>query len=91
MSALPKDPPPGLLMSMAMRYDHALGMPGYYDELNLMMNAPTGTPTHAERLDATLRTMRQLYEEVSGNGFYSPEKEAWYAEAARRAAGEGRG
>ena len=68
---LPKDPPEGLLMSMALRYDHGLGVPGYYDTF--------GTQGfHAKRLLSTLATMRQLYEEVSGNGFYSPEREQYY-------------
>jgi hypothetical protein len=71
---LPKEPPPGLLMSMAIRYDHDLGVPGYYD--NPMFG---DCLTHAQRLTSTLTTMRQLYEEVSGHGFYRPEKEAEYA------------
>lgn len=69
--ALPKEPPPGLLMSMVIRYDHALALPGYYDML--------GEGEHEKRLRATLATMRQLYEEVSGFGFYRPELEAEYA------------
>lgn len=73
---VPAEPPPGLLMSMALRYDHGLGCPGYYDSA---IFASSGI-THAKRLDATLRTMRQLWEEVSGNGFYRPEKEAEYAD-----------
>lgn len=35
--------------------------------------------THAKRLEYVLRVMRQLYEEVSGHGFYRPEREAEYA------------
>jgi hypothetical protein len=75
---LPQEPPPGLLMSMAIRYDHGLGRPGYYDSLNAAGLTAYAT-THAQRLDSALRTMRQLYEEVSGHGFYSPEREAAYA------------
>lgn len=74
-NARPKEPPLGLLMSMAMRYDHGLGCPGYYDS---PMFAGQGV-SHAQRVESTLRTMRQLYEEVSGYGFYRPEKEADYA------------
>jgi hypothetical protein len=77
---LPKDPPPGLLMSMALRYDHALGCPGYYDEVNRLggsLGFSTGA-SHSQRLESTLRQMRQLYEEVSGHGFYRPEREAEY-------------
>jgi hypothetical protein len=75
---LPQEPPPGLLMSMAIRYDHGLGMPGYYDSLNAAGLTAHGL-THKQRLESALRTMRQLYEEVSGHGFYSPEREAAYA------------
>ena len=74
MRNLPKDPPPGLLMSMAIRFDHALGCPGYYDH----PPAPNGV-THEQRLKATLSTMRQLYEEVAGYGFYEDGKENEYA------------
>jgi hypothetical protein len=76
-SALPKDPPLGLIMSMAIRYDHGLGVPGYYD--GELMRAISGGLTHKQRLLAAMATMRQLYEEVSGHGFYLPELEASYA------------
>jgi hypothetical protein len=82
---MPKEPPHGLLMSMAIRFDHALGVPGYYDQfsaLAVVSDMPRGL-THAQRLESTLRTMRQLYEEVSGYGFYSKAKEAEYAAMAR--------
>lgn len=74
---LPKNPPPGLLMSMAMRFDHGLGCPGYYDQ---PVFASSGV-THAQRLERTLATMYQLYEEVSGHGFYKPARESEYASA----------
>ena len=70
---LPKEPPIGLLMSMAIRYDHALGMPGYYDQFG-------EEGDHEKQLRVALITMRQLCEEVSGQGFYAPEKEEAYAE-----------
>lgn len=60
---LPKDPPIGLLNSMALRYRHDFGLDA--DDTSPMS---CGT-TPAER-DAILRVMRQLYEEVSGHGFY---------------------
>lgn len=72
---LPKEPPKGLLMSMAIRYDHGLGIPGYYDDMPIQLGM-----THKERLAATLVTMGQLYKEVSGNGFYKPELESEYLE-----------
>ncbi len=68
------EPSPGLLMSMAMRYDHGLGVPGYYDSIRR-----EGDPTRAQRLESTLRIMRQLWEEAGGNGFYSADREAEYA------------
>ncbi len=61
---LPKEPPAGLLMSMAIRHDHGLGVPGYYDGL-------LGEGEHEKRLAAALTAMGQIYEEVSGNGFYT--------------------
>lgn len=78
--ALPQEPPPGLLMSMAVRYDHGLAVSGHYDQLTHVLH---GGASHAQRLDSTLRTMRQLYEEVAGFGFYRPEHEATYAAAAK--------
>jgi hypothetical protein len=73
--AVPKDhvlvpvkPTDALLMSMAVRYDHGLGIPGYYDS---ELFAASGL-THARRLEAALTTMRQLHEEVVGKGFYKP-------------------
>jgi hypothetical protein len=81
---LPATPSPGLLMSMALRHDHALGMPGYYDSPlfsgNVRGNVRTGRDgvSHAMRLQSTLAQMRKLYEEVSGHGFYRPELEDHY-------------
>ena len=71
---LPKTPPPGLLMSMAVRYDHGLGCPGYYDQPLLARNGLT----HADRLKLALQNMAKIYEEVSGYGFYKPDKEDGY-------------
>jgi hypothetical protein len=66
VNVLPQEPPPGLLMSMAIQFDHALGMDGYYDQ---PMFASSGM-THQQRLDQTLKEMSRIYEEVSGHGFY---------------------
>lgn len=62
-------------MSMAIRYDHALACPGYYDQEIFKSSGVT----HQQRLESTLITMRQLYEEVSGYGFYSEDREEHYA------------
>lgn len=78
-SETPAEPAPGLLMSMAIRMDHGLGVPGYYDQPMF----GSGSPSHKQRLEAALVTARQMWEEVTGHGFYQPEKEAEYA---RRAA-----
>jgi hypothetical protein len=78
------EPSLGLLMSMAIRYDHALGCPGYYD------SSPFRTigATHKQRLESALGTMRQLWEEVSGSGFYSIDKDEQYASMAREILGD---
>lgn len=83
-ASLPKDhvivpvkPADALLMSMAVRYDHGLGIPGYYDQ---ELFSGSGI-THAQRLEAALTTMRQLHEEVVGKGFYKPRDEIGGADA----------
>ena len=65
---VPVEPTPELLRSMAIRYDHGLGVEGYYDQ-PIFGAENVG---HAKRLEATIRTMRQLHEEVVGTGFYRP-------------------
>lgn len=62
---LPIEPPEDLIRSMMIRYDHALAFPGYYDQPIF-----AGGPTHKQREESAYRIMKQLYEEVSGNGFY---------------------
>jgi hypothetical protein len=66
MVIVPKEPAPALLRSMAIRYDHGLGCPGYYDHPPMQRDGVT----HERRLEATISTMRQLHEEVVGTGFY---------------------
>lgn len=79
---LPKmDPPMGLLMSMAIRADHGLAIPGYYDQDIFNKD---GRVTHTDRLTFSMMSMRQLWEEVVGQGFYKPEKEEAYAAQAFR-------
>ncbi|MCO7494753.1 hypothetical protein [Stenotrophomonas maltophilia] len=73
---VPVEPTPGLLMSMAIRRDHALGCPGYYD---LDMFTAGGHVGHQRILEAVISEARKQHEEVVGAGFYSPDKEASYA------------
>lgn len=70
---IPVNPTDGLLMSMALRYDHGLGLAGYYDQFPRWEG-----DTHEKRLAATISDMRKIHEEVVGTGFYRPEKEADY-------------
>lgn len=78
------EPSPALLMSMAMRFDHALGMPGYYDQMRSLFPGGAEGPTHAQRLESTLRDMAKLHEEVVGAGFYDPLDESMHAEILRQ-------
>jgi len=68
---VPVDPPPGLLVSMAMRLHHDFGV-----DARAMGVIKTGW-TDAERA-ALLGDMRKLYEEVVGLGFYHPDREEAY-------------
>jgi hypothetical protein len=73
---IPLTPSAGLLMSMAIRSNHALGCPGYYDQKGL--GRPNNGVSHARMLECALGNMRKLHEEVVGAGFYSVDKEADY-------------
>lgn len=66
MVLVPVKPTDALLRSMAIRYDHGLGCPGYYDQ-PIFGAENVG---HDRRLESTMTTMRQLHEEVVGTGFY---------------------
>lgn len=79
---VPVEPTVGLLMSMAIRRDHGLGYPGYYDD-----PAFGGAGWHQRRLDAALGYARQQHEEVVGHGFYSADREQQYASLAARPQG----
>lgn len=83
MVLVPEAPSEGLLMSMAIRQDHGLGVPGYYDQ-PLMQRANHGV-SHARMVECALSDMRKLHEEVVGSGFYSPGKESDYAAMAKEA------
>lgn len=73
---VPKEPTRGLLVSMAIRWDHGLGIPGYYDK---GLHQLSGL-THKQRLLSAINLMRQLYQEATGQGFYSPDAESRYSE-----------
>lgn len=60
---VPRTPPEALLRSMATRYRHDFGLDA--DDASPMSSGFT----EAER-ESLLRTMRQLYEEATGQGFY---------------------
>lgn len=71
-----KKPPPGLLVSVAMRYDHSFGMPRF--------ESATFSTGHDDRTRLSiLSDMKKLHEEVVLEGFYSPEREDDYAEPYR--------
>ncbi|WP_414608464.1 hypothetical protein [Stenotrophomonas pavanii] len=72
---VPVEPTPGLLMSMAIRSDHALGCPGYYDQEMFTAGGHVG---HQRILEVAISEARKQHEEVVGTGFYTPEKEAAY-------------
>lgn len=82
---VPKEPSEGVLASMAIRYDHGLGVPGYYDQP--VFGAENGG--HKRRMESTVSTMRKLYEEVVGAGFYSREREEEYVALAQQPAAAG--
>jgi hypothetical protein len=54
---------------MAIRHDHALAVPGFYDHPIYRLSG--NNATHEDRYNHAIRTMLQLYEEVSGRGFFS--------------------
>jgi hypothetical protein len=74
-----RTPSPALLMSMAARHDHGLGVPGYYDQLKAFFLENNDGPTHAQAVAAALREMAKLHEEVVGDGFYNPLDESFHA------------
>lgn len=63
MPNLPKAPPPGLIDSMCLRYAH-----DFY--LDADDTSPIASGWTEEEREGLRRTMRQLYEEVSGHGFF---------------------
>lgn len=56
------EPPPGLLLSMAICLDHAIGLDGYYDQF--------GEGHHEEKKREALHDMRKVWHEVVGTGYF---------------------
>lgn len=65
LNGLPKEPPSALIESMCLRYAHDFG-------LDKDPAAPLSAGWNDDERAALRRTMRQLYEEVAGHGFYRP-------------------
>lgn len=77
--AVPVEPEPERIESMAIRYDHGHGVP-------MPVFGPDGFQDEAEdawrrRQESNRRTMRQLYEEAIGQGFYNDKTKPQYAAA----------
>jgi len=66
---IPEEPSIGLINSMCFRFAHDFGLP---------KDAIGQGFTERER-DSLRRQMRQVYEEISGRGFYRPEREQEYS------------
>jgi hypothetical protein len=64
------EPPKGLLVSIALRLDHGLFLPGFAET----------EEEHKRRVQSALADARRAWEECSGNGFWSPERNAAYEE-----------
>lgn len=84
LCVIPREPPDGLLVSMALRLDHGLLAP-QTQIAKLREGATLGdileTPEQMQRrVQMRLSNMRKVYEEVSGTGFYSWEREPHYQE-----------
>ena len=69
---VPVKPSDGLLMSMAIRNDHGLGLYIHKEEA----------------VQSAMRTMRQLHEEVVGTGFYQYQNEKRYQNWYKQMKGE---
>jgi len=69
-----RNPSRALKISMAMRLDHGFGIPN----IDLSTMQPETEEQHKRRQEVLLQDIDRMFEEISGNGFYSPEQEAWY-------------
>lgn len=86
MEVLPMTP--GLLASMMMRSNHAVFMPYFEDDIinriaigrpeeRIPLAIEQAVSDHADAVRGTLRDV-QILEEVTGRGFYTPEREDGY-------------
>ena len=78
---VPKTPTDGLINSMCMRMHHDFGCDRQEFETGGIKISAGWTP---EEREALASTMRQLYEEVVGEGFYKPEDEDLYAKITQK-------
>lgn len=69
---VPREPTRGLLISMALRMDHAFGAPEQEPIPGMKLGH---TDSYRE---VVLRDLAKAYEEVVGDGFYAPEREEYY-------------
>ena len=67
-TVVPKSPSSALLMSMAVRLDHGLGVPGHYDSLNELREQLPGLEvgdgqllTHQQRVEEALEVARKAH------------------------------
>jgi hypothetical protein len=86
---------PGLLVSMAIRYDHSFGiLMGAFDsytdlsekQIMLLRAVMVYYRCGQELSNYATGTHAQLWEEMTGVGFYRPEKESAYQASAQPAA-----
>lgn len=89
---------PGLLISMAIRYDHSFGIlmepfdrwAGFGNLDNKQVNLLNDVMTHYKRgqelSNYSIGIEAQLWEEMTGVGFYRPEREESYQASAEPAA-----
>lgn len=75
---VPVEPTRGRLISMAIRHNHAF-------LVNHDPNAKWTSGVTKEHRESVLRSMRQLYEEAVGMGFYSPDREDSYVSSFEKA------
>jgi hypothetical protein len=68
----------GLLISMALRYDHAFGMNFSFNPDFDFVECQKNTLQYAITVYRGEVTNPRVEEEMYGNGFYSPERESFY-------------